>query len=149
MAAILKFSVCQTQKSMFNTLIAHNNFFHLFRFIYGICEWKRLSSNIYKITNATLKVQSLWVNVALIYIQVLFWLRLKTDQFYQLINKKIKVSKDGRTRIWNTVSNKLIRTIVSPNETASSNMYADIPSIDLNNSFELFYAINNEIFYFN
>jgi hypothetical protein len=38
---------------------------------------------------------------------------------------------------------------MSPNSIASNNMYADIPSIDLNENADFFYAINNEIFYFN
>ena len=55
------------------------------------------------------------------------------------------VGQDGHTRIWETSSSKIIKTILTPNPISSQNLYADIPSVHMLDNLNILYSINKSI----
>jgi hypothetical protein len=61
---------------------------------------------------------------------------------------KFEVGKDGHTRIYNTVSQSLVKTLLSPSPKSPHETYSDIPSVLVMDKCQMLYAINNQIMSF-
>ncbi|CAF0792326.1 unnamed protein product [Brachionus calyciflorus] len=66
----------------------------------------------------------------------------------QSINYLYLMAKDGHIRVFNTLTNKLIKTILSPITRQPNQTYVDIPSIQFIDNLSMLYGIRNKLMHF-
>lgn len=58
------------------------------------------------------------------------------------------VAKDGHIRVFNTITTKLIKTILSPEKKEPNQLYSEIPSIHIFDDLSMLYGINHKLMHY-
>ncbi|RNA22127.1 DDB1- and CUL4-associated factor 4 isoform X1 [Brachionus plicatilis] len=58
------------------------------------------------------------------------------------------MAKDGHIRVFNTISKKLIKTIISPEQKEPNQLYSEIPSIHVFDDLSMLYGVDKKLMYY-